>query len=207
MQIRLGKAHIGILGGTFNPVHNAHLMMARQALLQYDLERVMLIPTGQPPHKQGEQIASAQHRLEMLKQAVAGEPGLCVSPVEVLRRGVTYTVDTLYQLQAREPAIYSFIIGADTLCDLPSWKEIETVCRLCRFIAFYREGMDLERTLEAKAYMERQYGAKISISPCRIPEISSTVIRRRLLCGQPISQYVPPRVERYLLTHEVYHAQ
>ena len=90
-------------------------MMARMALAEYDLERVVLIPTGQPPHKEGEQIASAEHRLAMLRYAVETEPGLCVSPMEINRRGTTYTVDTLYQLHARKPALYSFIIGADTL--------------------------------------------------------------------------------------------
>ena len=207
MRICLEKAHIGILGGTFNPVHNAHIMMARMALAEYDLERVVLIPTGQPPHKEGEQIASAEHRLAMLRYAVETEPGLCVSPMEINRRGTTYTVDTLYQLHARKPALYSFIIGADTLCDLPNWREIAKVCTLCDFIALFRDGMNMEKTMEAKRYMEQTYGAKIHISTCKIPHVSSTEIRRRLLCGQPISQYVPKSVERYLLENEVYHAQ
>ena len=207
MQIRFEKARIGILGGTFNPVHNAHLMMARMALSEYGLERVVLIPTGQPPHKEGEQIASAAHRLAMLRCAVETEPGLCISSMEVDRRGTTYTVDTLYQLHSRKPALYSFIIGADTLCDLPNWREIDKVCMLCDFIAFFRDGMDAKKTWKAKQYMEQTYGAKIHISACKIPHVSSTEIRRRLLSGQPISQYVPKAVEQYLLEHEVYHAQ
>ncbi len=207
MHVCLEKAHIGILGGTFNPVHNAHLMMACLALEEYDLEQVVLIPTGQPPHKDGEQIASASHRLAMLRCAVQGRPGLRVSPMEINRLGTTYTVDTLYQLHARQPALYSFIIGADTLCDLPNWKEIAKVCSLCDFIAFYREGMDLEKTRLAKQYMEQTYGARIRISRSKIPRISSTEIRQRLLSGQSVSQFVPKAVEQYLLTNEVYHAQ
>ncbi|MFR4250585.1 MAG: nicotinate-nucleotide adenylyltransferase [Christensenellales bacterium] len=206
-QVCLGKSQIGILGGTFNPVHRAHIMMATQALAEYQLDRVLLIPTGQPPHKDGEQIASAKHRLAMLECAVQDHPGLYVSPMEIQRRGTTYTVDTLYQLQAQHPAVYSFIIGADTLCDLPNWKEIATVCKMCRFIAFYRDGMDLGKTNLAKEYMEQTYGAKISVSPSKIPHISSTHIRQQILCGGSVREYVPARVERYLKEHEVYHGQ
>ncbi len=165
------------------------------------------MPTGHPPHKEFEQIASPQHRLSMLYEAVRGETGLYVSEMELKRRGITYSIDTLYQLQCMHPAEYFFIIGGDTLYDLPHWREIDKVCQLCQFIVFPRNGAVTEELKRTVFALEQVYGAKIHICAAPIPYISATDIRERLLCGQSVADVVPPSVDQYLRENDVYHAQ
>jgi len=197
---RGGEYRLGLLGGSFNPVHNAHLAMARAAMEAFGLERVLFLPTGNPPHKRAG-LADKQHRLRMVELATEGCPGFGTSDLEVRRQGTTYTVDTLRILRQRWPgASLWYIVGADTLLELFTWREMDAVLALCGFIVCTRPGW-LEEAVEDCARRLRERGGKIH--PLHMPglDISSTMIRRELEHTQAL---VPPAVWRYLREHRLY---
>ena len=134
---------IGLLGGTFNPVHNGHLQMAYIALYEFLLGEIIFLPLHLPPHKTDEYVAPALQRLEMLHIAIADERRFSISTIETERKGVTYTVDTLELLsRGKTDVSYYYIIGADTLMQLENWRHIERVMFLTDFICIYRPGQD-----------------------------------------------------------------
>lgn len=130
---------VGLFGGTFNPIHNAHLEVAEKALKQYELSKVIFIPSKIPPHKQNEDIPSARSRYEMVEIAIEGNEDFLVSDVEMNRCGPSYTVDTINQLLKDFPNL-SFIVGADNLIHIETWKSPETLLNLCPFIVAPRRG-------------------------------------------------------------------
>ncbi|MEM5776001.1 MAG: nicotinate-nucleotide adenylyltransferase, partial [Anaerolineaceae bacterium] len=134
--------HIGLLGGTFNPVHNGHIRMACIALDEFMLGEVVFIPAGNPPHKRSEAIAPAEHRVNMLRLAIQDESRFSINTLEIDREGLTYTVDTLETLRHLHPGNeYNYIIGADTLYELPGWRNFERVIALTCFICVLRPGV------------------------------------------------------------------
>ena len=173
-QRREGKAldyeafrmrHTAILGGTFNPVHIGHLGMARNALQEFDIDRVIFLPVGNPPHKAGVFVASREDRYRMLMLATREDPRLEVSRLEIEREGYTYTVDTLQILHREYPSErFSYIIGADTLFELPTWKDFPTVAMLCQFLVFLRRGHDRAEIDQKVEELTRQYGAQFFLS-------------------------------------------
>lgn len=188
---------LGILGGSFNPIHNGHLYMARQARDTFGFDRVCFLPTGTPPHKP-EGLADAGKRLEMVRIAISGEPGFFVSTLEMERPGNSYTVDTLRQIRAGEAGCALFlIIGADTLVDLLHWREPEQVFQMAGFVVCARPGVR-EEEMETCAEKLRGKGADIRIMPLEGPDISSTEIRRRIAAGLTLENLVPVGVEAYL---------
>ena len=201
-----GQGGTGILGGTFDPVHTGHLILAQEAMETLDLARILFIPCNQPPHKSSARITPARHRLAMLERATEGNPAFDVSDMEIRRGGVSYAVDTLRELagQAQGPDLV-FIIGADTLPELHLWHEIETVLTLCRFAAFGRpghvEGLSAEKIKLPPPWPEQLSN---SLRPGRLIEISSSDIRHRLAEGWSISYLVPPEVEMYIAEHNLY---
>ena len=193
-----GKLRVGILGGTFNPIHLGHLLIAQDALEQAGLEQVLFIPTAQPPHKPLAGNVSAQHRLRMLKLAIAGNPQFAVDDLEIRRGGKSYSVETLAELQARLPAAdFYFIIGADSLVELPQWYQVERLVKLCRFLVFERPGYTAQpmRCLAGLRYRS------LATHPC---EISSREIRERLASRRSIRYLVPEPVRRYIERHQLY---
>ena len=193
-----GKLRVGILGGTFNPIHLGHLLIAQDALEQAGLEQVLFIPTAQPPHKPLAGNVSAQHRLRMLKLAIAGNPQFAVDDLEIRRGGKSYSVETLAELQARLPAAdFYFIIGADSLVELPQWYQVERLVKLCRFLVFERPGYTAQpmRRLAGLRYRS------LATHPC---EISSREIRERLASRRSIRYLVPEPVRRYIERHQLY---
>jgi len=189
---------VGILGGTFNPIHLGHLLIAQDALEQAGLERVLFIPTAQPPHKPLAGNVSAQHRLRMLKLAIAGNPQFAVDDLEIRRGGKSYSVETLAELQERLPAAdFYFIIGADSLVELPQWYQAERLVKLCRFLVFERPGYTAKpgRRLAGLRYR------RLATHPC---EISSREIRERLASRRSIRYLVPEPVRRYIERHQLY---
>jgi len=178
----VAKERIGLMGGSFNPIHERHLAAAACALNEARLNRIIFIPTGRPPHKH-EGLADAEHRFEMTRLAVMREPRFSASRMEIDREGVTYTADTLAQLHRQMPAAeFFYIIGEDTLLDLPHWHTPEKVFELCTFLVCRR------KTLDASAHpavpeLEAR-GARfwyLSLPPV---DLSSTGIRRRLARGE-----------------------
>jgi nicotinate-nucleotide adenylyltransferase len=196
---------IGILGGTFNPIHNGHLAIANIAIYEFLLGEVVFLPLGQPPHKRNEYIASADHRLNMIKLAIEHEKRFSVNSMELYREGYTYTVDTL-EILARENknADYYYIIGADTLFELKTWKNFERVFCLTNFICVLRPGQD---DIEAKEYADTlndKYGYKFFIAKEKGPDISSSYIRELVEKKRFNQGLVPDKVARYIEKNQIY---
>ena len=192
---------IGIMGGTLDPVHNGHIEVALAAKRLLKLDRVMLLPAGDPPHKAHPTLK--RDRLNMARIAAEGAEGLFVSDIEIAREGTTFTVDTLRELTRREPDTqWYYLIGADTLNVLDSWRNFEKVAGMCIFAVIGRadEPADMNRVHA----LEQQYGARFEVLPFNGPDISSTQIRDRVAKGEDISTLVPPGVADYIRAHLLY---
>jgi len=194
---------IGIMGGSFNPIHCGHLNLARTALDAGLVDRVLLLPSGNPPHKR-EGLIDKTHRLNMVTLAVEGEARMEVCREEVDREGVIYTVDTLKILGERMPdARFYYLIGADTLRTLHTWRRPEEVVRLCTLLGAARPGED-EADLPRLYAHWRALGAEIEFLPAACIDVSSTDIRGRLHTGLPLAGLVPGAVEAYIRRHGLY---
>ncbi len=196
----------GIMGGTFNPVHNGHMFMAQEAIKHLGLDYVMLIPTGSPPHKSDETLLPAFERYEMCLLAASGYDDVVVSSMEIEREGTTYTIDTLNDLEARlggQNKIY-FIIGGDTVYQLETWKDYERVFKKCSFAVFAREGFNREEMPQKIDHLKNMYGADMELVSGTPPDISSSSIRNRISEGKPVSGLVPRLVEEYISRHKCY---
>ncbi|MGI6153612.1 MAG: nicotinate-nucleotide adenylyltransferase [Christensenellaceae bacterium] len=195
----------GVFGGTFNPVHNGHIDMALRIKDEFDLLRMVLIPCGSPPHKLDEQMASKYARLQMTALAVREYPALEVSDIEVKRIGYTYTVDTLRELHKTcTDTDFYFVIGSDTLFELPSWKDFAAVCRLTNFICVPRYRYeDLKLSAQA-AKLHEEYGARIEVSSVRGMAVSSSEVRERLEKDLPVDHMLPRVVKEYIIENGLY---
>ena len=197
-------AKLGILGGTFDPVHNGHLVAAAEAWYQLELGRVLLVPAGTPPHKPNMPISPAYHRLRMLELAVAGRSEFEISHVDLERPGPCYTVDTLELLRAERgpnPRFY-FIVGSDSLAELATWYRPQRLIDLSELAVVLRPGTEVDLSqLE-----ERLPGLSARIHWVHMPllEISSSDLRRRVRSGRTISYLVPRDVERYIHEQKLY---
>ena len=193
--------NIGILGGTFDPVHVAHLVLAEQARDQLALDQVLFIPAGDPWRKGYRAITPAEHRLAMLRLAIEGNDAFAISDVELRREGPTYTADTLEALAGeRLDDAFWFILGADALADLPNWREPERIVKHAMLAVAPRDVLEVnaaELNIPALA-------GRLQLFDCPRLAISSTEIRERVAVGRSIRYLVPERVERYISEHALY---
>lgn len=197
-------ARIGILGGSFNPPHLAHLVCASEAASQLSLDRVLLTPVASPPHKQAEQDPGPEVRLELCRLAIAGDDRLGLCDLEVVRGGPSYTVDTLRELHARTPEDdLTFIVGGDIALGLPSWHEPEAVLGLARLAVAERSGAGRE---EISSRLTQHFGAAAAPVFFDMPrlDISSSQIRRRVGQGDPIRYLVPDPVAEHIARGRLY---
>jgi nicotinate-nucleotide adenylyltransferase len=195
---------IGILGGTFNPPHLGHLVCAQEAYLQLGLDRVMLIPARIPPHKPVEDEPGAEHRLELCRCAIEGDSRFEVSALEIGRDGTSFTVDTLEKLNSTVPDSELFlIVGGDVAAGLRSWRDPVRVLELATVAVAKRRGTARERVEEALDGLPGGDRAEFFRMP-RIG-ISSTMIRRRVRAGEPITYLTPEPVVSYIERHALYH--
>ncbi len=200
---------IGIMGGTFNPVHNGHLVTAQEALSQFRLDKVIFIPTGNPPHKVDNEIADAEDRHIMTVIATSSNSRFFVSRIEIDRKGKSYTIDTVRQLKgmySKSSSLY-FITGADAILEILTWKNTAEIISLCEFIAATRPGYNLARIEDLKKRLfGRDEASRNRIYIMEIPalSISSTDIRNRVRSGRPIDYLLPKGVSNYILKHELY---
>jgi nicotinate-nucleotide adenylyltransferase len=193
---------IGLLGGSFNPIHRGHLAIARAARASLGLDRVVLVPSARPPHKRDATLAPAEDRLAMARLAAKDEPALEVSSIELERTGPSYTIDTVRSFLAADPhAEVHFLIGADSVPELKTWKDARTLLRLARFAVVARPGCDLEKDL---AELERDLGARLSLISIEPDAISATEIRERVRRNEPLDGFVPPAVRDYIAAHNLY---
>ncbi len=197
---------IGILGGTFNPVHLGHLALARGAVKAFGLEKVLFIPSAKPPHKKPGALAPVKHRMAMLKLAIKGKPGFEISDIETRRAGPSYTIDTITRLKKKNPsADYYFIIGSDSLRELHTWKRIRDLLKLCTFITFTRPGKGGPgRIKNTRLGPARTCELMRHFMPGRMPDISSSAIRRRIAEGKNIRYLVPQAVAEYIAAKALY---
>ncbi|MDD2511025.1 MAG: nicotinate-nucleotide adenylyltransferase [Syntrophomonas sp.] len=196
---------LGILGGTFDPIHYGHLIAAEYACHNYKLNKVLLIPAASPPHKELGQVLSAAHRYQMVEMAIKSNPRLEVSPVEVERRGLSYTVDTLAYFQGKYPEVeFFFIVGADSLFFMHSWKEPERLAELCRFIVVTRPGYKIQRSEPALSRLPDIIWDRMLQMEIPGLDISSSDIRQRVAAGKPIKYLLPPEVEEYIFKQGLY---
>lgn len=199
------RRKIGIMGGTFNPVHNGHVYMAQRAREEFALDTVMFLPSGQPPHKIDEEIADREHRFAMLELAVEAYPYFTVSRMEFNRPGKSYTVDTLRLLhESVEDACFYFIIGADTLFELHTWRNFSEVIALTEFICFYRPGTEHSLVMEYVSAIREKYGKEILVSAYEGLDISSRIVRERIASRKSLAGLVDVKVENYILANRVY---
>ena len=196
---------IGILGGTFDPVHLGHLSIAKAAKDQVGLERVLFIPAGQPRLKQAAPAASVDHRVEMVRLAIAGNPRFQLCDTEAHRPGPTYSVDTLEELTLTlgpKTDLYS-ILGIDVLGQFDQWKNPERVLELCRLLVLDRPG---EKSFEWADFYRRvpQAEGRVQIVTANLVNVSGTESRRRAAAGEPLSGQVPDAVAEYIRKQGLY---
>ncbi|HSW09417.1 MAG TPA: nicotinate-nucleotide adenylyltransferase [Bacillota bacterium] len=205
MQQSLDPCRLGIMGGTFDPIHLGHLVAAEAAREQFDLEQVLFVPARLPPHKQDREITPAEQRHAMVLLATANHPRFVASRVELDRPGPSYTVDTLRFFRATHPrARLYFITGADALMELDTWKDPEELLRLCHMIVVSRPGCDRERLREKAADLQRRMSCHIEELAAPALAISSRDLRQRVAEGKSLRYLVPREVRDYILKHRLY---
>ena len=197
------------MGGTFDPIHTGHLCPAEAALEAFELERVVFIPSGRPPHKRECGIEDAEHRYAMVLLATCANPRFEVSRAELERRGLSFTVDTVGGLAQIFPeAEFYFITGADALVEIFTWRDWMSLFGLCHFIAVPRPGYDLAEFFSqvdgCGAEVARTVRSRVHIMPAPLLEISSTCIRACLASGRPVRYLVPEPVYAYIVKHKLY---
>ncbi|MCP9439888.1 MAG: nicotinate-nucleotide adenylyltransferase [Nitrospira sp.] len=217
---------LGLLGGSFNPIHNGHLAVASEVRDRLGLDRVLFIPAGDPPHKRNGSLAPAPDRYEMVRLAIAGTPSFHLSDIEIRRAGKSYSIDTIRALERQfgpSTDLY-FLIGLDAFLDVHTWRAPLELLQACRFVVVPRRGQSykhlvnipllpkLDLDLLAKLDTGVLPRLDISSSSCRgviclpIPlcPISASDIRRRVRNGEPLVNLLPPSVESYILRHRLY---
>ncbi len=198
---------IGLMGGTFDPIHMGHLVTAEEARQQFDLDYVVFVPTGNPPHKEKEIISLPEHRHLMTSLAVMSNPYFFVSTVEISSESPTFTIDTVRHFSGNEkegPEIF-FITGADAILEIFSWKDYEDLLRLCTFIAVSRPGYSLDRFRETLDQVCPDMINKVHLLEIPALAVSSTYIRERVALGKTIKYLTPEPVEQYIKKHGLYH--
>jgi nicotinate-nucleotide adenylyltransferase len=189
---------IGLFGGSFNPPHVAHLIIAETVRDQFGLDAVWWIPSARPPHKPAGDLAPAAHRLAMTRAAVEGHEGFAVCDVEIGREGVSYTVDTVRVLADEHPdAAFSLIIGSDSLDHFASWREPEAIAERVRLIVYKRPG-------PSDAVADPRFANRVAYATAPVMEVSATDVRARLSVGRSIRYLVPDAVRHYIAEHGLY---
>jgi len=209
--VRLRRSmRIGIFGGTFDPIHFGHLLLAESCREQLRLDEVWFVPAAIPPHKREQHLSTPAARTEMLKLAIGGNEAFRVSEIELLREGVSFTVDTVAEIKRQRPEAELFLlVGADTLHDLPNWREPARVCMLAVPAAVCRPGSP-DPTYEALGELvSPERLAEIRSQRVEMPPIgiSSRELRRRASEGLSLRYQTPRAVEKYIETHSLYRAE
>jgi nicotinate-nucleotide adenylyltransferase len=204
---RDGKQRIGILGGSFDPIHIGHLLIAEYAREQLQLTEVRFTPAAISPLKQDKQVTDAKHRVEMIRLAIGGNVHFELDERELRRVGPSYTVDTLAELKFEIPETeLVFIMGADSLADLHAWREPERICQLAFLAIAARGGRPAPDLDQLRRYLPHDQVASAAEHILKLPqlEISSTDIRQRVRSGKSIRYQVPAAVEAYITAAKLY---
>jgi nicotinate-nucleotide adenylyltransferase len=191
------RPRLGVMGGTFDPIHHGHLVAASEVAAQFDLDEVVFVPTGRPTFKLDQEVTLAEHRYLMAVVATASNPSFTVSRVDIDRAGVTFTVDTLRDLKAGRPdADFYFITGADAIEQILTWKDAEELFSMAQFVAVTRPGHALS--------VDGLPGDRVHVLEIPALAISSTDVRARAQAGKPVWYLVPDGVVQYIAKHRLY---
>jgi nicotinate-nucleotide adenylyltransferase len=214
-------ARVGVLGGSFNPVHYGHLLLADEIVEALGLDRLLFVPAGSPPHKPAGQLAPAADRLAMVGLAVAGHPRFAVSDLELRRPGPSYTVDTLEVLATGADALF-YVVGSETFLDLLSWREPRRIAALARLVVIPRAGSAFDPESAAAQKVLREIGVEggfVTAADGRVPArgvllvhatslpLSASELRRRVREGRSVHYRMPPAVIDYVRAHGLYRAE
>lgn len=199
------REKIGIMGGTFDPIHNGHLLLAECAANQFNLDKILFIPTGISPHKNHKDVTSNHHRYNMVLLAINSNYKFFLSTVEMDRQTTTYTVDTIEILKSKyKNADLYFILGSDSLLQIHNWKDYKRLLSMCNFIVAKRPGEQNNILKKIIDEFKLLYNSSILILEGTFLDISSSQIRERVKKGIPISNLVPKPVEIYIHKHKLY---
>lgn len=196
---------VGIMGGTFNPVHIGHLILAENAYEKFGLDKVLVMPSGIPPHKDTSTTILKKHRVAMVKLAIEDNPRFELSLMEINREGITYTYETLNWLTKENPDTeYYFILGADSLFSFEKWKNPDTICKYSTILVAPRVDLVTGELDKQVAYLKETYHAKIDYLDTPNMDISSEIIRENIATNKSIKYYVPEKVEQYIYDNQLY---
>ncbi len=197
--------NIGVLGGTFDPIHNGHIIVAEETRVRLNLAEVLFVPAGQPWLKEDSSILAAEHRVQMVRLAIANEPCFKLSTMEIDRPGPSYTVDTIAELKAQLGSgdELFFILGWDSLAQLPQWREPSRLIKMCHLVAVPRPGYSLPDLNSLEAIIPRLSRSLILLEKPEV-DIDATGIRKRVAQGLSIRHLVPEPVDGYIRQHKLY---
>lgn len=194
---------IGIMGGTFDPIHNGHIAIAQKVKERFSLDEVVFVPSGNPPHKKERQITDASHRLAMVKAAIKNIEGFSFSTMEMDRKGYSYALDTVnefYAIYGSDIDLY-FITGADAIAEIGTWHRADELMKKCSFIAAARPGYHID---EAYRNIAEKFESRISLFRETAHEESSSEIRQKISEGKEVTEMIPAAVETYIREHGLY---
>ena len=194
---------IGIIGGTFNPIHLAHLYIAYEAKCQLNLDKVIFMPAGSPPHKKNEDILEAPLRYKMVLEAIKKYEDFEISNYEIEKEGFSYTYETLENFKSKDNILY-FITGADCLINIEKWKNPDRIFKASKLVVFNRPGYDKESLKLQKTEIEKKYNTSINFLDIMDLEISSTMIRDRIKDGKKIDFFIPKEVLDFIRKNNIY---
>lgn len=194
-----GMKRIGVMGGTFNPIHIGHLLLAEWAMEKAELDEILVIPAGAPYKKSGQEILPGQERLHMAELAIKGNEKLRCLDMEILREGYTYTYETLEALKEQYPGTeLTFIVGADCLFNIDTWKFPERILKNCTLLAAVRDDSSMEEMENKRKALLERFGGSIVLMPFLRMSVTSTEIRERIRKGKSVRYMVPQEVLSYI---------
>ena len=213
------NGRVGLFGGTFNPIHLGHLRGAEEIREEFHLDEVTFLPSSVPPHKMREKVVSAKHRVEMVRQAVSGNPYFSVSDAEISRPGKSYSIETIRYFRETRQDTFFFILGSDAFLEIETWREFQNLFSLCNFIVMIRpesqkKTVSLPQALvpnfryssEERAWMHVS-GYMLYFKEISFLDISSTKIRELIAEEKSVRYLIPPEVEAYIDEHDLYRRQ
>ena len=193
----------GIMGGTFNPIHLAHIYIAYEAKEQLKLDKVIFLPAGNPPHKKDNKIIDAKYRYDMVKYAIKDYEDFVIDDYEINNKGYSYTSDTLLHYKKQDVELF-FISGADSLMDIEKWKNPDIVLQNCTFVTFNRGKYTKQQLVSQKEYLQSKYNCEIILLDIVNMDISSTIIRDRIKRNKRVDFFLPELVMKYIEDNNLY---
>ena len=198
----------GMMGGTFNPIHLAHLYIAYEAKEELNLDKIIFMVAGNPPHKKESKVIDSKYRYNMVQKAIEGYEGFEISDYEIKKNGYSYTYETLQYLKKQEDNVEVFFIaGADSLMAIEKWSNTDLVLNNCTFVAFNRGEYNKSILEEQKYKLEKKYDAKIVILNVTDIDISSSMIRERIANGKSVDYFLPEEVKMNISEKKIYRSE